>query len=224
MVQSDHRPSELLENESEAVDQRHSHDLQCRPGIHNTLQFGASSSTMQHPLDVPNHTPFIGVVSNIWTRDREDRIQGVVDSTEETPRFIPPSQLHGRTDSTHPHEIGTAPAPIYNARVTSATCSVIPMIPSDSFSSSATTIFPSTEGSSNGGDHRLIRSSLQRGTPQEPNPYAEYVVPSKGPMSGGVEVTIVGTNFPHTLPLNVYFGTKLALIVSWDHLTRRQIH
>jgi len=216
MVQKDLRPSGVLENESranETFNQHHSHDLHVSPRIYDTLQLGTSSFTMHQPLDAPNP---MGVVSNTLTRDGEDIMQGVFDLAEEIPQALPPSQQHERTDWT-PYQVG-APAPISNAGVTSATRSIFPTILYDSLPSSATTSFPPTEGTSNRSDRRLICSSSQQDTTQEPSPCAEYVAPSKGPLSGGVEVTIVGTNFPHTLPLSVYFSTKLAVVVSWEHL------
>ena len=133
-----------------------------------------------------------------------------------TPAGIPDSTINHRI------EVGTAPAPIHDAGMTPTTCSVTQAISSASLPSSLTIIPPSTEETLNRSDHGIIRSSPQQRSIQEPNPCAEYVVPSKGPMSGGIEVTIVGTNFPHTLPLSVYFSTKLALIVSWQYLGRGQ--
>jgi len=219
MVQKDLRPSGVLENESranEALDQHHYHDLHVSPGIYDTLQPGTGSFTMHQPLDIPNP---LGVVSNTSTRDGEDITQGVFHPAEETLQALPPSQQHESTDWTYPYQLG-APVSISNAGMTSATRFIVPMTLCDSLPSSATTILPPTEGPSNGSDHRPMRHSPQQDTTQEPSPCAEYVAPSKGPLSGGVEVTIVGTNFPHTLPLSVYFGTKLAVIVSWEHLVR----
>ena len=135
-----------------------------------------------------------------------------VDPTEEMLQL-----QYGGISWTYPHDVGTAPAPMYDAGVTSNTRSIIQAIPYDSLCSSPAIILPS-----NRSDHGVIRSNSQQWYIQEPNPRAEYVVPSKGPMAGGIEVTIVGTNFPHTLPLCVYFSTKLALIVSWEYLGRGQ--
>ena len=223
MVQRAVRPSGVLENESranEAVNKHHPHDLQVPPGVRNTLPLGASPFTMQQPLHVPYSTPFMGVVSNTPTRVGGDTIQGVVVPSEEILPVTSPSQLQKRIDSTSPREEGTTPATIQNAGMTSAACSIVTAIPSETLSSSATTLPPSTEGPSNESDHVLTHSGSQQGTTQELNPCAEYVAPSKGPMSGGIEVTIVGTNFPHTLPLCVYFGANIAFVVSWKHLVR----
>ena len=220
MVQRDVRPSGVLENESRAnktVNQHRPHDIQVATGISNSLHLGASSSTMQQPLQVPYPTPFMGVVSNTPTRVGGDTIQGVVVPTRGALPVTSPSQL---MDWTSPHEVGATPAPIQNASMTSATRFIVTTIPSESLSSSATTLLPSTEGSSNGNDHGITHLGSQQGTTQRLNPCAEYVAPSKGPMSGGLEVTIVGTNFPHTSPLSVYFSTNLALVVSWKHLVR----
>ena len=211
----------MLENESRAnqtINQHRSHDLQAPHGMSNTLPFGASSFTMRQPSHVPYPTPFMGVVSSTPTRVGGDTIQGIVMPTRGTLPVTSPSQLHRRMDWSCPHEVGTTPAPIQNASTTSATCSIVTTTPSESMSSSATTLPSTTEGPSNGNDHGITHPGSQQGTTQRPNPCAEYVAPSKGPMSGGVEVTIVGTNFPHTLPLSVYFGTNLALVVSWGHL------
>ena len=223
MVQRDIRTFGALENESradKAVNQHRPHDLQTPPRICNTLQLGASSSTIQQPLHVLYPTPFMRVASNPPTRVGGDTTQGVVVPTRETFPVISPSQLYRRMDWTCPHEVGTAPAPIQNAGVTSATHSILTTIPSESLSPSAATLPPSTEGSPNGVDHGITHSGVQQGTTQELNPCVEYVAPNKGAMSGGVEVTIVGTNFPHTLSLIVYFGTNPALVVSWEHLVR----
>ena len=199
MVQKDLRPSGVLENESRAnkvISQRHYHDLHVSPGIYDTRQLGTSSFVMHQPLDVSNP---MGVVSNTSTRDGEDIMQGVFDPAKETPQVLPPSQQHECTDWTYPYQL-EAPALISNTGVTSATRFIVPTILCDSLPSSA--------------NHRLMRSSSQQDTTQEPSPCARYVAPSKGPLSGGIEVTIVGTNFPYTLPLSVYFGTKLAVVVS----------
>ena len=221
MVQRDVRPSCVLENESRAnqtVNQHRPHDLQAPPRISNTLPLGASSFTMRQPLLDPYPTPFMGVVSSTPTRVGGDTIQGVVVPTRGTLPLTSPSQLHRRMDWAYPHEVGTTPVPIRNASTTSATYSIVTTIPSESLSSSATTFLPPPEGSSNGDDHGITHPGSQQGTTQRLNPRAEYVAPSKGPMSGGVEVTIVGINFPHTLPLSVYFSTNLALVVSWKYL------
>jgi len=180
---------------------------------------------MQQPLNDPNPTPFIGVASNKLTRDGEGITQGVIGSTEETLKTISPSQQHGRTDWAYPYQPGTAPAPtLYaDAGMTFSSRSSIPTISCGSMSSSGATFLPSTSRSPKRSDHGVIRSSSQRRNTQELNPCAEYVAPSKGPMLGGVEVTIVGTNFPHTLPLSVYFGTKLAYVVSREYLVRGQL-
>jgi hypothetical protein len=224
VAQRDVRPSGVLEDESranEAVNQHHSHDLQVSSGICYTAPLGTSSFTIQQPEHIPYATNLMGVASGTPTRVGEDTIQGVSGATKEALPATSPFQLHGRMDGRCPHPTPTPvhPAPVQNAGMASSTCSIIPTIPSESLSSS-TTLLPSTEGSSNGSDHGVTRSSLQQATTQELSPCAEYVAPSKGPMSGGVEVTIVGTNFPHTLPLRVYFNTKLALVVSWKHLVR----
>lgn len=223
MVQRDLIPSGVLENETRANETVNKHpprDLQVPPGICSTLPLGISSFTTQQSLHVPYPTPFIGVVSNPPIRVVEDIIPGVVEPTKETLQVIPPFRLHGRMDWACSHETGTTPAPIPNADMISATGSIVPTIPPELLSPSATTTLPSTEGSSNGSDHGITCSSSQQSTTQELNPCAEYVAPSKGPMSGGLEVTIVGTNFPYTLPLRVYFSTQLAPIVSWKHLAR----
>ena len=225
MVQRDLRPSGVLENKSkpnETANQHYSNDPQVRPGIINTLPLGTSSFTMQRPSNVPNPTPFIEIGSNSSTGVGKDLTQGIVDSTEEGLQIIYPSQQCGRTDWTYPHQVGTALTSVHNAGMISANRSIIPMRPCDSLSSSATTILPSTTRFLNRNGHGLIPSDSQQRTTQDPSPCVEYVVPSKGPMSGGVEVTIVGTDFPHTLPLSVYFSTKLALIVSWKHLADSQ--
>lgn len=217
MVHKDLRPSGVLGNESRAdgaVNNHRSHDTQVCLGINGTQPLGTSSFTMQRPLDDPS---LIEAVSNTLTRDGEDMIQMVENPTEEALQVISPCR---RTDWTYPHQAGTAPAPIRNAGMAAATHPIISTIPRHSVSSSATTIPLSTEGSSNGSDHGFIHPSSQQGATQDPNPCAEYVVPSKGPMSGGIEVTIVGTNFPHTLPLSVYFSTKIALVVRRKHLAR----
>jgi hypothetical protein len=221
MVRRDPRPSPVLENESGAndtVNQHLPHDLHISPRIYDILPLGASSFTMQQPLHVPYPTPFMAVVSNTSTRVGEDIIQGVVEPTKEALGVISPSQLHGRMDWRRPHEVGATPAAIRITGTTSSTLSIIPTIPPESLSSSATTLLPSTEGSSNGSHHGIIRYSSHQGSIQELNPCAEYVAPGKGPMSGGIEVTIVGIDFPHTLPLRVYFSTKPALVVGWKHL------
>ena len=223
MVQRDLGSSVMLENESganEAVNQHCPHDLQAPPGICNTLSLDASSFAMQQPLHVPYTTPLVGVVSNTPTMVEGGTIQGVVVPTEETLPVTSPPQLHGRMDSTCAREVGTTPVPTQNAGMTSVTRSIVTTIPSVSLSSSATTHLPPTEGSSGGSDHGILHSDSQQGTTQELNPCAGYVDPGKGPLSGGVQATIVGTNFPHTLPLNVYFGTNLALVVSWKHQVR----
>lgn len=212
----------MLENESRAnqtINRHRPHDLQVSSGIYNT-PFSTSSFTMQQPLHVPYPTPFMGVVPNTPTRVEGDAIQGVVEPTKETLPVTSLFQLHGGMDWRCPHNVGTTPAPVQNIGITSATRSAIPTIPSESLFSSATTLLPSNEGSSNGSYHGITRPNLRQGTTQELNPCAEYMAPSKGPMSGGVEVTIVGTNFPHTLTLSVYFSTKLALVVSWKYLLR----
>jgi hypothetical protein len=195
------------------------HDLQVPPGICNTPLLGTSSSTMQQPLNVPNPTPIMGVASNKPTRDGEGIMQGLVDPTEGTLQFISPSRLYGRPNWTHPYQPGTASAPTHFAGMKFATHSSIPTMPYGSILPFAATVLPST---AKGSDHGITRSSPQPGPTQELGPCAEYVAPSKGSMLGGVEVTIVGTNFPHTLPLSVYFSTKLALIVSWEYLARDQ--
>ena len=221
VVRRDVRTFGVLENESRAnepVNQHHPHELQVDPRIRNTLPLGASSFTIQQPLLVPYPTPLMGVASNPPTRVGGDTIQGVVVPTKETFPVVSPSQSRRRMHWTFPHELGTTPALIQNAGMTSATPSIATTIPFESLPSSATTVHPSTEGSSNGSDHGITYSDSQQGTTQELNPCVEYVAPSKGPMSGGVEVTIVGTNFPHTLPLSVYFSTNPALIVSWELL------
>lgn len=220
MARRDVRPPGVHENESRAnqtISRHRPHDLQVSSGVYNT-PLSTSSFTTQQPLYVPYPTPFMGVVPNTPTRVEGDAIQGVVEPTKETLPVTSPFQLHGGMNLRWPHNVGTTPAPVHNTAITSATRSAIPAIPSESLFSSATTLLPSTEGSSNGNDHGITRLSLRQGTTQEPNPCAEYMAPSKGPMSGGVEVTIVGTNFPHTLALSVYFSTKLALVVSWKHL------
>ena len=220
MVQRDLRPSGVLEDESRAneiVNQHHPHDLQVPPGICDALPLGASSFTMQEPLHAPYSTPFMGVTSNTPTRVGGDTIQGVVVPTEETLPVTSPPQSYRRMDSTCARDVGTTPAPIQNAGMTSAIRPIVTTIPSGS-SSSVTTHLPSTEGSSGGSDHGITHSGSQQGTTQEQNPCAGYVDPSKGPLSGGVQATIVGTNFPHTLPLSVYFGKNLARVVSREHL------
>lgn len=219
VVQRNNRPSGVLENESrvnEALSQRCPHDLQVSPGICDTLPLGASSSTMQQPFHVPHPTPFMGVVSNKSTSNGEGITQKVVGSTEETLQTISPYQIYGKTDWTHPHQPGTARAPTHYSGMAFATHPSIPTIPRGSIHSSAATILPS--------DHRIMRFSSQQSNAQEINPYVEYVAPSKGPMSGGVEVTIVGINFPHTLPLSVYFSTKPAIIVSREYLAHDHIN
>jgi len=203
------------------VDQLYSHDPQVCPGICNTPSLGTSSFITQQLSNVPNPTPFVGIVSNTSTRHGGDITRGVVDPTEETPRTISPPQQHGKTDRAYPRQLGSAPVPIHDVKMTSATGPITRTILSGSLSSSSATILPSTARPPNGSDGVLLSSS-QRGTTQESNPCAEYVAPGKGPLSGGVEVTIVGTNFPHTLPLRVYFNTKLALVVSWEYLARGQ--
>ena len=137
-------------------------------------------------------------------------------STEGTLQTISPYQIYGNTDWTHPHQPGTALAPTHYAGMAFATRPSIPTIPRGSIHSSAATILPS--------DHRIMRFSSQQRNTQELNPFVEYVAPSKGPMTGGVEVTIVGTNFPHTLPLSVYFSTKPAIIVSREYLAHDHIN
>jgi len=174
---------------------------------------GTSSSTTQQPLQVPHPTAFIGVVSNRSTGNREDTTQA---PTEEALRTISPYQLY------HPHQPGTALAPTRYTGVAFPARSGIPTMPLGSVSSSAATILPSTTWYPNVRDHGTRRSSSQQGTTQEPTSSAEYVAPSKGPMSGGVEVTIIGSNFPHTLPLSVYFSTKAAVIVSRKYLAHDQ--
>ncbi len=212
----------MLENESRAnenLSRYYPHDLQVSPGICNTLPLGTSNSTMQQPFHVPNPTPFMGVVSNKLIRNGGGIAHAVVGSSEET---VSPSQLYGRTDWSHPHQPGTALAPTHYAGTTFSTRPSIPTMPCGPISSFAATIPPSIAWSPNRSDHGVVPSNSQRGTIQELNPCAEYVAPSKGPMTGGVEVTIVGTNFPHTLPLSVYFSKKPALIVSGKHLARDQ--
>jgi hypothetical protein len=218
MAQRDVSPSGVLEDESranETVNQHRPHDLQVSSGICYKPPLGTSSFAMQQPLQVSYPTLFMGVVSDTSTRVVEDTMQGVVGPTMEALPATSPFHLHGGMDWSCPHP---TPAPAQNAGVTSATRFIIPTIPFESLSSSATTLLPSPEGSPNERDHGVTRSILQQGTTQELSPCAEYVAPSKGPMSGGVEVTIVGSNFPHTLPLCVYFNTNLALVVSWKHL------
>jgi len=216
-AQRDVRPSGVLQDESganETVNQHRPRDLRVSSEIYNTPPLGTGSFTMQRPLYVPYPTPFMGVVSNTPTMVGGYTIQGIVEPTQEAPPATFPPQLHGGMDRRYPH---LTPAPVQNAGMTSTTRSIVPTIPSVLLSS-ATTLLPSTEGSSNGSDHVITGFSLQQGTTQELNPCAEYVVPCRGPMSGGVEVTIVGNNFPYTLPLSVYFNTKRALVVSWKHL------
>lgn len=218
MVQTDPQPPGVLENESGSnvtVNQRHSHDLRVCPGIHDT-PLGTNSFAVQQPSNDPSPTPSIGIVPNTLTGYGEGMMAEEVNSTEEILQVVSPLQ-YGRISWTYPHDVGTAPAPMYDAGVTSNTCSITQAIPYDSLCSSPAIILPS-----NRSDHGIIHSNSQQWSSQEPNPRAEYVVPSKGPMAGGIEVTIVGTNFPHTLPLCVYFSTKLALIVSWEYLGRGQ--
>ena len=213
----------VLENESranKAVNQHRPHELQVPLEICSTLPLGTGSFTIQHPFHAPYPTPLMGVAPNPPTRVGGDTTSGVVVPTQETLPVIFPSQLRRRMDWTCPREVRTTPGPIQSAGMTSATPSIVTTIPSESLSSSATTLFPSIEGSSNGSDHGITPSDSQQGTTQELSPCVEYVAPSKGPMSGGIEVTIVGTNIPHTLLLSVYFGTNPALIVSWKHLVR----
>ena len=207
----------MLENESRAnehLNQYCPYDFQASPGVCNTLSLGTSNLTMQQPFHVPNPTPFMEVTSNKLTRNGEDIAPGVVVSSEETLQTISPSGLYRRTFWPHPHQPGTAVAPTHYTGATFSTHPSIPTMPRGSISSFAPTIRPSMARSPNGGDHGVMPSNSQQGTPQELDPCAEYVAPSKGPMSGGLEVTIVGTNFPHTLSLSVYFGKKPSIIVS----------
>ena len=177
---------------------------------------------MQQPFHRPKATPFTGVVSNKLIGNGGGIAHRIVGSSEETLQTISPSQLYGRTDRPHPHQPGTALPPTHYAGMTSSTRPSIPTMPCGPISSFAATIPPSIAWSSNGSGHGIIPPNSQQGTTQELNPCAEYVAPSKGPMMGGVEVTIVGTNFPHTLPLSVYFSEKPALIVSWECLAHDQ--
>ena len=217
----------MLENESRAneiLNQHNPHDLQVSPGICNTLPLGTSNFTMQQPFHVPNPTPFMGVASNKLTRNGEDIAPGVVISNEGTLQTISPSRLYRRTVWPHPHQPGTALAPTHYAGAIFFTHPSIPTMPCGPMSSSPPTFRPSIARSPNGSDHRVMPSNSQQGTPQELITCVEYVAPSKGPMSGGLEVTIVGTNFPHTLSLSVYFGKKSSTIVSWEHLARDPIN
>jgi hypothetical protein len=219
VVQRDIRPSGVLKKESRAnktLSECCPHDLQASPGICNTLPLGTSPSTMQQPFHFTHPTQFIGVVSNKSTRNGGDITQGVLSSTEETLQTRSPYQLY------HPHQPGTALAPTHYTGVAFSTRHSIPTMPLGSISSSAAALLPSTASYPNGRDHGITRSSSQQDTTQELNSCAEYVAPSKGTMSGGVEVTIVGTNFPHTLSLSVYFSTKPAVIVSREYLARGQ--
>ena len=196
---------------SETVKQRFLvHGTQGFPISHIALP-PATSSSMGQPRDVLDPVPSIGITSNPLTMDTGNFIQGVVGPTEES--AIRLAQLNSRTDQTRTDQEGATPLLTRGAQVTHPSASTFPMMPFGS--SSYATVFPSTVGSPNG-------SGSQPNIFQAPNPRAHYVAPSKGPMLGGIEVTIIGTNFPHELPVYVYFGTRPAIIVSKERIVCAQ--